>query len=61
MNSYKNEWVWHRKYATIKSAHFSAFEYIEIFYNRQRRHQTLGYVSPVEYEAINRGHGHHAA
>ncbi|NOT20768.1 MAG: IS3 family transposase, partial [Sideroxydans sp.] len=25
-------------------------EYIEIFYNRQRRHQTLGYLSPVQFE-----------
>ncbi len=27
------------------------FEYIEVFYNRQRRHSTLGYHSPAEYEA----------
>lgn len=26
------------------------FEYVEAFYNRQRRHSTLGYLSPVEYE-----------
>jgi transposase InsO family protein len=26
------------------------FEYIEVFYNRQRRHQTLGYLSPVQFE-----------
>ncbi|WP_226704625.1 IS3 family transposase [Microbulbifer elongatus] len=26
------------------------FEYIEVFYNRVRRHSTLGYVSPAEYE-----------
>ena len=28
----------------------SIFEYIEVFYNRQRRHSTLNYLSPVEYE-----------
>ena len=26
------------------------FEYIEVFYNRQRRHSSLGYVSPVDFE-----------
>jgi putative transposase len=26
------------------------FEYIEAFYNRQRRHSTLGYLSPEEFE-----------
>ncbi|OOZ38500.1 hypothetical protein BOW53_15400, partial [Solemya pervernicosa gill symbiont] len=29
----------------------SLFEYIEVFYNRRRRHSYLGYVSPAEYEA----------
>ncbi|HVZ39823.1 MAG TPA: IS3 family transposase, partial [Candidatus Kapabacteria bacterium] len=27
------------------------FEYIEVFYNRQRRHSTLSYLNPVEFEA----------
>ena len=26
------------------------FEYIEVFYNRQRRHSSLGYLSPLDYE-----------
>jgi transposase InsO family protein len=29
----------------------SIFEYIEVWYNRERRHSTLGYLSPVTYEA----------
>ena len=31
-------------------ARAAIFEYIEVFYNRQRRHSSLGYVSPAEYE-----------
>jgi transposase InsO family protein len=29
------------------------FEYIAVWYNRQRRHSTLGYVSPAAYEALD--------
>ena len=31
----------------------SLFEYVEVFYNRERRHSTLGYLSPVEFEEMN--------
>lgn len=48
--SLKNEWVDHDDYRSKEQAKSSLFEYIEIFYNRQRRHSYLGYVSPVEYE-----------
>jgi putative transposase len=43
--------VYHRRYATRDEATQDIFEYIEVFYNRQRRHSTLGYHSPAEYEA----------
>lgn len=33
-------------------AKHQVFDYIEVFYNRQRRHSSLGYVSPAEYEAL---------
>ena len=47
----KRELVYPRHYATREEATRDIFEYIEVFYNRQRRHSTLGYDSPAEYEA----------
>ncbi len=47
----KSELVDHEDYRTKEEAKKSLFEYIEIFYNRRRRHSYLGYISPVEYEA----------
>ena len=47
----KRELVYHRHYATRDDAKQDIFEYIEVFYNRKRRHSTLGYASPAEYEA----------
>jgi len=47
----KRELVYHRHYATRDDAKQDIFEYIEVFYNRRRRHSTLGYDSPAEYEA----------
>jgi putative transposase len=48
--SLKKELVHDADFATRAEARGAIFEYIEIFYNRQRRHSSLGYVSPVEYE-----------
>ena len=48
--SFKVELVHHESYATRDEAKASIFEYIEVFYNRVRRHSTLGYVSPADYE-----------
>jgi putative transposase len=50
----KSELVYHEKYQTREEARQSIFEYIEVFYNRQRRHSALGYLSPEAFEA---GHG----
>ena len=47
----KTELVYHEKYATREEARLSIFEYIEVFYNRVRRHSSLGYVSPEAFEA----------
>lgn len=46
----KTEHIYFEHYNTREEAKRSIFEYIEIFYNRQRRHSTLGYVSPMVYE-----------
>jgi putative transposase len=41
-----------RKWRTRDQARSDVFEFIEVWYNRQRRHSTLGYRSPEEYERI---------
>jgi transposase InsO family protein len=46
----KNELVHHRRYGARREAIREISEYIEIFYNRQRRQARLGYLSPVAYE-----------
>ena len=46
----KTELIYHTNYETRKEAELSIFEYIELFYNRQRLHSSLNYVSPVDYE-----------
>jgi putative transposase len=45
----KNELVYHQRYVTREQAIREITEYIEIFYNRQRRQARLGYLSPVAY------------
>jgi transposase InsO family protein len=40
-----------REWPTRAAARQAIFEYIEIWYNRERRHSSLGYRSPVHYEA----------
>jgi transposase InsO family protein len=47
----KAELVRIKKFSTIEEARSKLFEYIEVFYNRQRLHSTLGYKSPVEFES----------
>ena len=46
----KVELVWRCDYATRAEARRSIFEYIVVFYNQQRRHSTLGYKSPAQFE-----------
>ena len=48
--SLKKELVHDADFATRAEARAAIVEYIEVFYNNQRRHSSLGYVSPAEYE-----------
>jgi len=49
--SLKMEWVHHTRYQTRTEAQTDIFFYIEIWYNSKRLHSSLGYLSPVEFEA----------
>jgi len=51
--SLKTEWIRGHRYASREAARTEVFKYIELFYNRQRRHASLGYLSPDAYEATN--------
>jgi len=46
----KKELVHRERYQTREQATASLFHYIEVFYNRKRRHSALGYLSPHDYE-----------
>ena len=48
--SLKKELIHGSDFATRAAARAAVVEYIEVFYNRRRRHSSLGYVSPAEYE-----------
>jgi len=51
--SLKEECIHLRSWPTRAQARRAVFEYIEVFYNRSRLHSSLGYLSPVEYEALH--------
>ncbi len=46
----KNEVIHHYDFESRDAARAAIFDYIELFYNRSRMHQSLGYVSPIEFE-----------
>ena len=48
----KTEEIYFQHYDTRKEATQSIFEYIEIYYNRQRSHSALNYLSPTEFEKL---------
>ena len=50
----KIELTHHKRYLTREEAKQDIFEYIEVFYNRQRRHSAIGYQTPLGYEQNGR-------
>jgi putative transposase len=48
--SLETELVYRRQFQSWQEAQTAIFAYIEGFYNRRRRHSTLGYLSPMEFE-----------
>ncbi len=48
--SLKKDLIHRRSWPTKAEARTAVFDYIEAFYNRRRRHSTLGMLSPVEFE-----------
>lgn len=52
-HSFKVETIHGERFATRESAKEAIFDYIEVYYNRKRRHSKLGYVSPEAFEAKN--------
>ena len=48
-NSFKNERIYGNRYATRAEITAETFDYIEVFYNRKRRHSSLDYQSPAQY------------
>jgi transposase InsO family protein len=50
----KEELIHRQSWASIAQVRRAVFEFIEVFYNRQRLHSSLGYCTPVEYEQIHR-------
>ena len=50
--SLKQELVYRRRFATRAAARVAVEDYIEVFYNRIRRHSTLGFLSPANFESL---------
>lgn len=46
----KNELIHLRRFKTREEAKEAIFDYIEVFYNRQRRHSSLGYMTPWQFK-----------
>jgi len=60
-SSLKSEWIGDTIYRNHEEANTAIFEYIETFYNTKRRHATLGYKTPAQYENEMKQHDKLAA
>ena len=49
----KQELIHRHRFATRAAARVAVEDYIEVFYNRIRKHSTLGYLSPVNFETLH--------
>lgn len=52
-SSLKKEWIYRSQYSNAIELRSLVFEYIEIWYNKKRKHSSLGYVSPEKYRELN--------
>jgi putative transposase len=57
----KKDLIHRRPWPTVRQAREAIAEYIEAFYNSHRKHSTLGYVSPADFEALHEEHAALAA
>ena len=57
----KEELIHRQSWATKAQVRRAVFEFVEVFYNRQRLHSSLNYMTPVEYEQTMMIHHHKAA
>ena len=48
----KVELIYLTKYATRAEAMAEIFEYIEVFYNRERLHSSIGFMTPIQFEQL---------
>lgn len=51
-HTFKTEFVYFEDFETRKSCQLKTFEYIEVFFNRERLHSALGYLSPEDFEQL---------
>ncbi len=54
--SFKKEWLYRQRYSTESELRAIVFEYIEVWYNRKRKHSALGYLSPARFEEVQSAH-----
>ena len=48
-STFKCELIHLERFATKAEAHLKIYDFIEIYYNRERRHSALNYQTPIEY------------